>query len=70
MFNQQPQTERPCTACGVMTYNREFVTIRSGSPRPVLVAKCQGECETAISAREARMLKKLRKIESIMESLA
>lgn len=53
--------ERPCTACGKMTHNREYVHIRAGSPRPVLVARCRGECEAETSAREARLIKQLKR---------
>ena len=66
---EQP-TERPCTACGRMTFNREWVHIRAGSPRPVLVARCPGECEKETTAREARMLKQIRKAEKRMGAQA
>lgn len=51
--------ERPCSCCGKMTHNQEFVMIHAGKSRPVLVARCRGECEKEVIKHESQVLKQL-----------
>lgn len=51
--------ERPCSCCGKMTRNQEFVMIHAGKSRPALVAKCSSECGRDIGQYESQELSPL-----------
>ncbi|MFK0572205.1 hypothetical protein [Endozoicomonas sp.] len=51
--------ERPCSCCGKMTHNQEFVMIHAGKSRPVLVARCPGKCGKEIAQHESQALSQL-----------